>query len=194
MQDTNRNRKIFLETRKLCIIWYLINRWEIKIIDRTFLRLSTIFTIIKSFALLSIKKKKYPISKWFGTSLHQKEIKKNPAKPPEIPFHPVSKFLDIYPNPNARSSHPPPFENRHPYNRYPRPFNPSTKNPSQTSNIQLRYPTSRRECQYLILKGGGKQETILDARSHAEYDGWNTLEIRDATLPKWCRVTLLIFG
>lgn len=134
----------------------MINRWEIKIIDRTFLRLSTIFTIIKSFALLSIKRKKYPISKWFGTSLHQKEIKKNPAKPPEIPFHPVSKFLDIYPNPNARSSHPPPFENRHPYNRYPRPFNPSTKNPSQTSNIQLRYPTSRRECQYLILKGGGE--------------------------------------
>lgn len=73
-------------------------------IDRTFLRLSTIFTIIKSFALLSIKKKKpylshkYPISKWFGTSLHQKEIKKirpNPPKYPSILFPNFSTFILI---------------------------------------------------------------------------------------------------
>lgn len=115
--------------------------------------------------------------------LTSKRDKKNPAKPPEIPFHPVSKFLDIYPNPNARSAHPPPFENLHPYNRYPHPFNPSTKNPSQTSNIQLRYPTSRRECQYLILKGGEGSRKPYSTRDLTR-NTMGGIHRNDATLPK----------
>lgn len=164
-------------------------------IDRIFLRLSTIFTIIKSFALLSIKKKKpylshkYPISKWFGTSLHQKEIKKirpNPPKYPSILFPNFSTFILIQ---TLALLPPTPFRKPSPLQPLPSPI----QSFHEESIADIQYPTSipnfppRMSIPY-IERGGGKQETILDARSHAEYDGWNTSERRDASKVMPCHV------
>lgn len=168
-------------------------------IDRIFLRLSTIFTIIKSFALLSIKKKKpylshkYPISKWFGTSLHQKEIKKirpNPPKYPSILFpnfstfiliqtlalltHPLSKTFTLTTVTLAHSILPRRIHRRHPISNF------DTQLPAENVNT-------------LYWKGGEGSRKPYSTRDLTR-NTMGGIHRNDATLPKWCRVTLLIFG
>lgn len=154
------------------------------------------FTIIKSsimhFFQLKKKKKthKYPFSNSELASKRDK-IRPNPFK---IPFHPVSKFPDIYPNPNALLT---PWKTftltqplPSPHSILPRRIH--RRHP--ISNFDTELPAENVNTLYWKRRGGriAKQETILDMRSHAER--WLGIHRNDATLPKWCRVTLLIFG
>ena len=136
-----------------------------------------------------LKKKRKRTNIHFQTrNLHQKEIKfaRTPSKYPFILFPNFPTFILI----QTLFS---PFENLHPHTTVTlAPFNPSTKNPSQTSNIQLRYRTSRRECQYLILKEArGEDREAGNHTRHAISRGTmagNTSKRRDASEVMPCHV------
>lgn len=137
------------------------------------------FTIIKSsimhFFQLKKKKKthKYPFS---NSELASKRDKIRP-NPFEIPFHPVSKFPDIYPNPNALLTLRKPSPS---HNRYPRPI----QSFHEESIADIQYPTSipnfppRMSIPYIERGegGGSRSRKPYSTCDLTRNDGWEYIE------------------